>query len=161
MKYTTNYHLPQWVEDDLILMDDFNRMNANIENGIDGVRAEALQAAAEAQAAANSAKVTANAAQSAAATLPYAVGSYVGTGGDVDIHLGFRPSFVIICGQVAGDALNTDTKITYVFGATGGQVIQTRITLTSTGFRACSRDSGDLYPDFSLSGRRYDYIAFK
>ena len=25
MKYTTNYHLPQWVESDRILMEDFNQ----------------------------------------------------------------------------------------------------------------------------------------
>ena len=29
MNYTTNYHLPQWVETDRILMDDFNDMTAS------------------------------------------------------------------------------------------------------------------------------------
>ncbi len=39
MQYTTNYHLPQWAEDDHILRTDFNQMCANIDAGI----AEAAQ----------------------------------------------------------------------------------------------------------------------
>lgn len=31
MEYTTNYHLPQWVETDRILMEDFNQAMANID----------------------------------------------------------------------------------------------------------------------------------
>ena len=34
MNYTTNYHLPQWVESDRILMEDFNEAMANIDEGI-------------------------------------------------------------------------------------------------------------------------------
>ena len=36
MDYTKNYHLPQWVKSDRIMMDDFNRMCADIENGLTG-----------------------------------------------------------------------------------------------------------------------------
>ena len=34
MNYTTNYHLPQWVESDRIMMEDFNQMCADIDGGI-------------------------------------------------------------------------------------------------------------------------------
>ena len=35
MEYTKNYHLPQWVEEDRIQMEDFNDAMASIENGLD------------------------------------------------------------------------------------------------------------------------------
>ena len=41
MDYTTNYHLPQWVESDRIMMEDFNAMCAAIENGITAAKAAA------------------------------------------------------------------------------------------------------------------------
>lgn len=41
MDYTKNYHLPQWVMSDRIMMEDFNQMCADIDAGISGVRAEA------------------------------------------------------------------------------------------------------------------------
>lgn len=34
MNYTTNYHLPQWVESDRILMGDFNEAMESIEEGL-------------------------------------------------------------------------------------------------------------------------------
>ena len=34
MNYTTNYHLPQWVESDRILMEDFNEAMESIEEGL-------------------------------------------------------------------------------------------------------------------------------
>lgn len=37
MNYTENYHLPQWVKSDRILMEDFNGAMANIENGLTGL----------------------------------------------------------------------------------------------------------------------------
>ena len=36
MDYTTNYHLPQWVESDRIMMEDFNEAMAAIEKRVDG-----------------------------------------------------------------------------------------------------------------------------
>lgn len=47
MDYTKNYHLPQWAETDRIMMNDFNRMCADIETGLtktasDGVEAKEL-----------------------------------------------------------------------------------------------------------------------
>ena len=34
MNYTTNYHLPQWVETDRIQMEDFNSAMLSIEDGL-------------------------------------------------------------------------------------------------------------------------------
>ena len=34
MNYTTNYHLPQWVESDRIMMEDFNDAMASIDEGL-------------------------------------------------------------------------------------------------------------------------------
>ena len=34
MNYTTNYHLPQWVETDRIMMEDFNDAMSDIDQGI-------------------------------------------------------------------------------------------------------------------------------
>ena len=48
MEYTTNYHLPQWVESDRIMMGDFNEAMSNLEGGITTAQ-EAADAAKEAQ----------------------------------------------------------------------------------------------------------------
>ena len=34
MNYTTNYHLPQWVETDRIMMEDFNQAMADIDESL-------------------------------------------------------------------------------------------------------------------------------
>ena len=34
MNYTTNYHLPQWVETDRIMMEDFNQAMAGIDQAL-------------------------------------------------------------------------------------------------------------------------------
>ena len=143
-----NLHL--WEPEDDFLRTEFN------ENftALDGAVKTVTTAVSKAQS-------TADAAQTAADVSPYAVGSYVGTGTAVTVTLGFRPKFVIICGHKEGDASNTDEKILYAFGATGGNVLPNRIQLTDTGFIACARVSYMLYPDFSISGRTYDYIAFR
>ena len=38
MNYTTNYHLPQWVETDRLLMDDFNEAYSAIDAALDGLQ---------------------------------------------------------------------------------------------------------------------------
>ena len=38
MNYTANYHLPQWVETDRILMEDFNDMASTLDAALDGLR---------------------------------------------------------------------------------------------------------------------------
>ena len=65
MNYTEKYHLPQWVKEDRIMMEDFNRMCSDMEAGLSKTAQDA--AAATAQAAANAAAATAQAAANAAA----------------------------------------------------------------------------------------------
>ena len=43
MNYTTNYHLPQWVESDRILMEDFNQMCADIDGSIAAAKTAAVK----------------------------------------------------------------------------------------------------------------------
>lgn len=156
MTKTENYHLPQWAAEDPVLRTDFNEAWAALDTGL----STAAEAAAAAQGTADAAQVTADTARAEAAALPYVTGSYTGTGSDVTVTLGFRPSFVIICGHAASSAMNTDTNLLYAFSATGGSVVSSRIRLTGTGFVACAK--GDtLYPDLTISGRTYDYIAFR
>ena len=157
MTRTENYQLPQWAANDSVRRDDFNGAMANIDAGITAAR----QAAKTAQGAADAAQGTANTARTEAAALPYATGSYTGTGSNVTITLGFRPSFVIICGHVGCSATNTESKLVYAFSATGGNAVSTRIQLTSTGFVAGAPVTGNLYPDFTMAERKYDYIAFR
>lgn len=44
MDHTKNYHLPQWVKTDRIMMEDFNQMCANIESGLSKNAASAAAA---------------------------------------------------------------------------------------------------------------------
>lgn len=55
MDYTTNYHLPQWVESDRIMMEDFNEAMAAIDGGIKAAQDTADGGAAAAEAAQNAA----------------------------------------------------------------------------------------------------------
>lgn len=70
MKYTKNYHLPQWVKEDRIMMEDFNQMCADMEAGLVRNKSSADAGVAQAKAAAASA---AQAAQAAAGTANAAV----------------------------------------------------------------------------------------
>ena len=147
MNYTTNYHLPQWVESDRIMMEDFNQMCADIEEGLNG------------------AQTTADAAQSTAgaafcpSNMPFVTGTYTGTGTDITIELGFRPSFVIISGSETGSSA-TSTSFTARNFFTGGNVLTECITFTDTGF-IVNRTSNSIFPQGFTDGRVYDYIAFK
>ena len=44
MNYTEKYHLPQWEKTDRIMMDDFNRMCADVEEGLRETAAAAASA---------------------------------------------------------------------------------------------------------------------
>ena len=144
-----NLGLHLWEPTDQVLRTEFNQNWQKIDTAV------------------NAAQETAEAAQNTAdgaycpSNKPYVVGHYTGTGNNVTVTLGFKPSYIIICGHQATDALNTDERILYAFSATGGSVVTGRIQLTNTGFVACSRGTSGIYPDLSLSGRSYDYIAFR
>ena len=162
MNYTTNYHLPQWVAEDRILMEDFNQMCTDIDGGI----AAAKTAADTAESKADAAQDTAEAAQNSANALadaytpsnkPYVVGSYRGDGaGTQAITLGFCPSLVII----SGEPYTTDQTggMPYTVVATGsapGLVIY----MTETGFTV--HVIGDYTPYLNEHNRNYRYIAFR
>lgn len=167
MNYTTNYHLPQWVESDRILMGDFNDAMETLDGGI-----------AAAKAAADTAKTTAETAQSAAETAqssadavanaytpnnkPYVVGSFTGNGSEMTITLGFRPSFLIITGQHDNRDAMSVRDFAYDSGITGENNLTKRLQLTDTGFILKEKSSENYsYPDFTEAYRKYEYIAFR
>ena len=167
MNYTTNYHLPQWVETDRIQMEDFNDAMAAMDQGM----AEAKVAAEAAQEAAGTAQAAAEIAQSSADAVadaytpdnkPCVVGTYTGNGGEMAVTLGFRPSFVIINGlQNSYDAMGMEEFAKYS-GITAGPTMSRRVQFTDTGFLMKPSDPDNYYyPNFTESGRKYDYIAFR
>lgn len=138
MDYTKNYHLPQWVKSDRIMMEDFNQMCTDIESGIDTARAEAKQAA----------------------ELPYVVGSYVGDSAKTrDIAVGFRPRFVIICSsaQRTGTSGNAGNGLALL----GPTCDHGRIHMTDDGFQLDTSDNSFTFPRVNDINIRYDYIAFR
>lgn len=133
MNYTEKYHLPQWAEDDRILMTDFNQMCADIEAGL-----------------------------KAAAGLPYVVGSYTGNGataeeGGQHIELGFQPRFLQITGM--GNGVDASGEAYRYNASSGGQQTTQTLQITETGF-AVNYTSG-VFPMLNQSGRTYTYIAFQ
>ena len=166
MEYTTNYHLPQWVESDRIMMGDFNQMCSDMEAGLTSnaqAAAAAQTAAGNAQNAAENAQASADAVQDAYTphNQPYAVGSYTGTDAEITITLGFRPKFLIIGGMVSFLG-NDESGVEMFFGIADGTMLSKRLTFTDTGFIARAQTySYDYYPNFTEAGRAYSYIAFR
>ena len=167
MNYTTNYHLPQWVETDRIQMEDFNDAMAAMDQGM----AEAKVAAEAAQEAARTAQAAAEIAQSSANAVadaytpgnqPYVVGSYTGTGADMTITLGFRPKFLILSGMESTITTNSTSTWDRYFGLCDGSILSLRVAFLDTGFTVYARGgSRQNFPDFTDSGRTYCYIAFR
>ena len=87
MDYTPNFHLPQWEQNDRILMDDFNQFAANLEDALSQNQAavEAVQETAD---------------QVKDRLIPvYTSCFYTGTGGTKKITSSFVPNFLVIIGQ--------------------------------------------------------------
>ena len=145
MNYAPNHHLPQWVESDRILMDDFNDAMASIDAGM--------------KANANAAQSAANSAFSAT-NMPFVVGSYVGQGNEAaHIGLGFRPSFVIVSG-IRESADGFDPAYFVLTAET--QNVCRRLEIMPLGFCAYpDGQAGVTYPRMNELGRTYDYIAFR
>ena len=160
MNYTTNYHLPQWVETDRIQMEDFNQMCSDIDEGIKTAQDTADTAESKADAAQSSANAVADA--YTPGNQPYVVGSYTGTGADMTITLGFRPKFLILSGMESSSATNSTLAWDRYFGLCDGSIMPLRVTFTDTGFTVFARgNSYQNYPDFTDSGRTYCYLAFR
>ena len=137
MNYTTNYHLPQWDETDRVMRTDFNAAMAEIEAGM----SENAQAAEQ------------------AAELTYTMGSYTGNGSTQNIHLGFRPRFVIIFGDQSSSLSNGSP--TYVAIASE-QISSQRLFMTDEGFRVVKvGESNRTFPRANDSGIYYNFIAFR
>ena len=157
MNYTTNYHLPQWVETDRIMMGDFNDAMAGIEAGL-GSNA---QAAAAAQTTAETADSKADAAQATADNAygpenkPYVLGTYMGTGSRQTIDIGFKPSAILISGNLYdSDSEEVGRHICFArqnASQWNGNFINTGIDLYNT----------NSYPKTNAKGRTYHYIAFR
>ena len=160
MNYTNNYHLPQWVETDRIMMEDFNRAFSDIDEGIKTAQDTADTAESKADAAQSSANAVADA--YTPGNQPYVVGSYTGTGADMTITLGFRPKFLILSGMESSSATNSTLAWDRYFGLCDGSIMPLRVTFTDTGFTVFARgNSYQNYPDFTDSGRTYCYLAFR
>ena len=159
MNYTTNYHLPQWVETDRIMMEDFNQMCADIDQGIK----TAQDTADTAESKADAAQTTANSVADAYTpdNQPYVAGTYVGTGTDTTVTLGFRPKFVVISGMQPGTQSNSTSDWDRYFALCDGNVLSGRVMFTDTGFVARREISGAFYPVLHVEGRTYCYIAFR
>ena len=166
MNYTENYHLPQWVETDRIMMEDFNAAMAGIEEGLTQGSLGAAESAAKAQAAADQALADAARAQAKADAAyapdqpPYAVGSYTGTNQAVTINVGFRPKLVIITGSTSGSFDSTYTV------TAGEGVMGSHVGFSNNGFTVYplshqGTPAIPAYPDLSDTGRKYVYIAFR
>ncbi len=160
MNYTTNYHLPQWVETDRIQMEDFNQMCSDIDEGIKTAQDTADTAESKADAAQSSANAVADA--YTPGNQPYVVGSYTGTGADMTITLGFRPKFLILSGMESTITTNSTSTWDRYFGLCDGSILSLRVAFSDTGFTVYARGgSRQNFPDFTDSGRTYCYIAFR
>ena len=135
MNYTENYHLPQWVKSDRILMEDFNQAMEKIDAGLGAVR-------------------------TASAEKPYVIGSYTGTLRKMEIETGFRPSFLIIFAIYTGNEVKDEHGMIPGMAScfTGDDPANT-VKFTSTGFTI----TGDVlnYPSINWRTYQYTYIAFR
>ena len=165
MNYTNNYHLPQWVESDRILMEDFNQAMETLDGGIAAAKAAADTAESKAdaaQATADTAESKADAAQATADNaycpnyMPFATGSYTGNLTPTKFTLGFRPSMVIIGRHYSGNDETETVGTCHVFQGNG---VTNVLTLDNDGFTVI----GDVYnyPNINWGGRNYVYIAFR
>ena len=171
MNYTESYHLPQWVKDDRIMMEDFNQMCRDMEAGLkktasdaaaetaSGVKS-AADAAAQAQKTANSALSKADAAFSPS-NFPYVLGTYVGNGSTLTVSLGFTPRFVIVAHQYSADTSAGTWAIGFAMAGMG--VNAQGLTVGSGSFTVSHLVANNrvLAPQINTNGTTYAYIAFR
>ena len=168
MNYTENYHLPQWVKEDRVMMEDFNPMCADLEAGLNrnaqtaaSAAAAASNNAAAAQSTANTALARANAAYSPSQQ-PYAVGTYKGNGDSLTVTLGFQPKFVIISAQSVSGGYDTPYFPTrFAMAGLGANI--GGLSLLSNGFTVSytTINNSACPPGINNNGVTYAYIAFR
>jgi hypothetical protein len=128
MTKTENLQLPQWEAEDYVQRSDFNEAFAALDEGY-----------------------------STAMERPYVIGSYTGTGEEMTIELGFRPTLLIVSGSQTAYS-NQPTTWANICVTDGAQSTGS-VEFTDTGFRA--KDSGAAYyPYLVKQGLTYSYIAF-
>ena len=148
MNYTTNYHLPQWVETDRIMMEDFNGAMSDIDQGIKTAQSTADTAESKADAVAGAYTPD---------NKPYVIGTYTGNGyGTQEITLGFSPSITIISGEVYTTADDPGMQYTVIATSSSPNMVY---DTTATGFSV--HKVGDYKPRLNVDGQRYRYIAFR
>lgn len=131
MNYTTNYKLPKWVEDDRIMMKDFNDAMENVDKGI----AAAKTAADSAQAAAAEGISKADAAQAAAdknCMVKLAEGALTANSSSISIDLSgtemsrfsklvlYINAYTTNSASVIGVRFNNISSATYTSDSSGG-----------------------------------------
>lgn len=144
MKRTSNYSLPQWENNDTLMMSDFNTAMSTIDSSM------------------RTNKTTAEAAFSPT-KMPFAIGSYTGTGGNLQIAVGFKPSAVVIFG-VRQTSSEEDYKkeLNYFAIANGTLANSSRIKILDSGFVMYPDEyNGYSYPKLNSQGRYYIYMAFR
>ena len=137
MNYTENYQLPQWEENDRVLMADFNAAMSSIEAAI-------LSGIAKAK------------------TFPACVtGGYEGTGAAVTVELGFCPSFLVIIPINKTGSYSSDTLC--LMGTEEAMIQLPRYSSNSIYQNVVFEESGFTVPADSgmvSEGVRFSYAAF-
>ena len=154
MQRTSNYQLPQWEKEDRILMEDFNGAMSNIENAIDGAKDEAKAGIAEAKSEASASFQNSFSPEN----MPYAIGTYTGTGQSQTIYLKFTPKAVIISRNYYNTGLrDAGTCVMQIGSATDTHIRPIRIV--DNGFEV----DGYGYETtlYNKESQSYMYIAFR
>ena len=130
MNYTENYQLPQWEENDRILMADFNAMTQKIEAGLTGKANAADLAALEAAVGAAVPAGTIAAWKGAADAVPAGWALCDGANGTPDL----RGRFLVGAGgdYAVGDTGGAATEELNDFNRTGGSVLGTIYAYTTS-----------------------------
>mgnify|MGYP006078301679 CR=1 FL=1 len=138
MNYTQHYQLPQWVETDRIMMDNFNDMTAKLDTGLAGL---------------------------AGSKAELVTGTYHGdSAASRAISLGFAPKALYLCSE--GGIAGYVEGYYYVYGGLAlpghpvvsqGQNNAVAVELTADGFQLTS----DEYRRVNESGLTYHYLALR
>ncbi len=149
MHYTTNYKLPQWVETDRIMMEDFNDAMEKIEEGLTAGKtaAEEGQQALSESLAALSETVAAH---------QIAVGSYTGNDGTQTIKVGFTPKAVLVHNQ-RGDVTDGHLSALAITGKSAKEQYNntTLLEITTNGFKVIHGNNASV----NSSYYNYHYLA--
>ena len=135
-----NLKLHLWEPEDDFLRTEFNENFSAIDAAVKADRAAIAMA------------------QSTAEEKPYVVGNYVGTGKEMHITVGFKPSSVLI---FSDQKQVSTTHAVGRFSAAGRLVGNEMVTMTDTGFTLAAFDQEFWYPMVNYKTFQYEYIAFK